>query len=258
MKNNTAKSSQGDNQNTEPKTNGYFDIEICPDTIKRTRKALGLTVDHFAWLFGVSPSSIFRYENTGVPTVHHGTLTRKLHLLNFWLNEPKSAEIMRQLLMIKDGLPTLSGLLEMGGVLIVQDPAEARGPGGNNKGQPGKAASGKGEAPRKDPVPRRRSTDPPAGAPVTKSGVMLPSLADLAKRCLKAFNLAAGVIGESASISPALPADQNGGDGLMESEAKRLEAEAALIEAQARKLEAETRKFEAEARMAKAKKGLEE
>jgi hypothetical protein len=249
MKNNTTKPSQGNNHVVETKTNPVIDLEICPDTIKITRKTLGLTVDHFAWLFGVSPSSIFRYENTGVPTVHHGTLTRKLHLLNFWLSDPESADIMAQLLMVKDGLPSLAGLLEVGGVLIVQDPAEARS-GGNHKNHGGKGGGkggpkGKGEPAEGDPA----EAEPADG---NGNGLMLPGLADLAKRCFKAFNMAVGALGQTENLLAF--ASEGAGSGQFESEAKRLEAEATLIEAQARKLEAETRKFEAEARMAKAKK----
>jgi transcriptional regulator with XRE-family HTH domain len=262
MKNNIPKPSQGNNQTMEPKNNMAFDIEICPDSIKKTRKALGLTVDHFAWLLGVSPSSIFRYENTGVPTVHHGTLTRKLHLLNFWLNQPESADIMTHLLMVKDGLPSLAGLLEVGGVLIVQDPAETRG-GGNHKGQSGKSPPAKAgaKAESKKAEITEAPASPEAEAAPPKNGLRLPSMVDLAKRCFRAFNLAAGVLEANENGFPILNHQAEGGGGgagQIESEAKRLEAEAALIEAQARKLEAETRKFEAEARMAKAKKSLED
>ena len=295
MKNITSKPSQGNNHTIESKPALAVDIEIYPDSIKMTRKALGLTVEHFAWLIGVSPSSIFRYESTGVPTIHHGALTRKLHLLNFWLNHPESAEIMAHLLMVKDGLPAMSGLLEMGGVLMVQEPAETRIPGGNHKGSKtasikagGKAQAAKSEAAKSEAAkseaalaeafkpetaaaqnapPRNISPleTPPAGdltgdlAMTPKNGLALPGLPELAKRGFRAFNLAAGVLDKDGQGLPLLSSNSEppSKPARMEIEAKELEAEAMLIEAQARKLEAEARKYEAEQRMVKAKKGLE-
>ena len=275
MKNNAPKPSQGSNHIQETKTSLAPDIEIGPEFIKTTRKALGLTVEHFAWLLGVSPSSVFRYESTGVPTIHHGSLTRKLHLLGFWLKEPESSEIMAQLLMVKDGLPALSGLLEMGGALIAQESAEIKATGGNNRGAAGKAPQSKNSSGKSDPAkapengrkggleapPAEAAPLLPAGTEASrplKSDLKLPPLINLAKRGFRAFNLAAGVLDQNGQGVPLLNNQEAMAKPMMmESQAKELEAEAMLIEAQARKLEAEARKFEAEQRMAKAKKSLE-
>jgi transcriptional regulator with XRE-family HTH domain len=243
VKNIRVQPSQGNNHANDAKNNNAVDLEICPDSIKKTRKALGLTVDHFAWLFGVSPSSIFRYENSGVPTVHHGTITRKLHLLDVWLKDPDSLAVMTQLLMIKDGLPTLSGLLEMGGVLLVQDPAEAR------------AANAKANQARNHAAD---SPDAAKAAPAetgkAKARLSLPLLTELAKRGFRSFNMAVGVLNADGLGIPQLIQTGAPRPLEMENESRQLEAEAQLIEAQARKLEAEARKAEAEARIAKAKK----
>jgi hypothetical protein len=241
----------------EPKTNGAVDIEINPDSVKWTRKTLGLTVDSFAWLLGVSPSSIFRYESTGVPTVHHGTLTRKINLLNHWLGRADSAETTARLLMVKDGAATLAGLLEMGGALMIQDQAEtriggARGPQSKAakadsarraaKADSAKAGAAKGGSPGGEPSAE--------GAPIT-----LP-LGELAKRGFRAFNLAASVMDPDGEGQPVLSrAESPPGPSRMEVRARELEAEACLIEAEARKLEAEARKLEAERRVARAKEG---
>ncbi|MDR1658395.1 MAG: hypothetical protein LBT47_12765 [Deltaproteobacteria bacterium] len=238
--------SQGNNQGYEPKNHSLIDIEISPNSIKKTRKALGLTVEHFAWLFGVSHSSIFRYENTGVPTLHHGTLTRKLHLLDFWLNESDSKIILSQLLTIRDGLPTLASFLEFGSVLMCQVPVEPRG---TDKPQGGKSG-------QKTENPLKNHRGAPAD-PIGPDGVFKPpTMTELAKRWLRAFGLASESTNTLEMLR--LPAPEQSRSPLPEeTAARKLEAEAQLIEAEARKLEAEARKCEAEARIAKAKKSLD-
>jgi hypothetical protein len=244
MKSITQQPSQGNNHALEPKNNISAEIEILPESIKRIRKTMGLTVENFAWLFGVSPSSIFRYENTGVPTVHHGPLTRKVHLLNFWLGDQEAAAILGELLHIRDGLPTLAAFLEFGSVIMAQSPSESRS---GEKLSPEKSGS-KADSSLKNG--RKAAND---GPKVTYNP---PTISGLASRWNRAFNLAAGVNApfEQPNIKPQEERVKHYAIG--ENEARKLEIEAELMEAEARKLEAFARKCEAEARIAKAKRAF--
>ncbi|MDR2456727.1 MAG: hypothetical protein LBE49_09070, partial [Deltaproteobacteria bacterium] len=267
MKFNIPKPSEGISQTPEAKAPANSDIAISPDSVKATRKALGLTVEQFAWLFGVSPSSIFRYESTGIPAVHYGALTRKIHLLGFWLKDRDSVETMAQLLMVKDGLASLSGLLEMGGALMAQESAEAKAGAPGSRGQGQKAAKkaeaksspAKTEPAKTEPAKTEPAKPEPAATakPEAPNGAeekappnglngfhKLPTLMELAKRGFRAFNLAASVLDQDGEGVPMLSqAEPKAGPRIMETQAKELEAEAALIEAQAKKLEAEARKM---------------
>ncbi|MDR1110306.1 MAG: hypothetical protein LBP92_06355 [Deltaproteobacteria bacterium] len=181
-------------------------ISVTSLEVRRVRKSLSLTVEHFALLIGVSPSSIFRYENVGVNAFHQGPVSRKLCLLSSWIEAEGKVAQLRGLLAGKGGLAILAGLLEAGSVKTCHLPFEAYAAG------------------------------PDAG-----EGSGLPSLESLAEGMARAFGQtvvpaatpAPG--GQGAAMGPEDMAGQ------IEAEARVMEAEARKLEAQARKLEAEAR-----------------
>ncbi|MDR1051941.1 MAG: hypothetical protein LBP95_12920 [Deltaproteobacteria bacterium] len=191
---------------------------VTAEEVKKIRKTLALTVDYFALLLGVSPSSVFRYENVGSHVYHQGPVARKLCLLSFWLRDDKSVAAIKNILAGGGGLAILAGLLETGNVLSHRVLMETR-----------TAGAGAGE-------------DPEAAAEL-----VLPAVDDLAELILKAFYQDEPLI--LSQPAPPAPADQEG-------RAAEVELEARIMEAEARKLEAQVRKLEAQARLNQAQQKL--
>ena len=182
--------------------------------VRRVRKNLGLTVDHFALLVGVSPSSVFRYENIGVSAFHHGPVARKLCLLTGWTKTEGQVTALRTMLTADSGLAILAGLLEAGNVLTIGlsfDDFVALGQMGQ-EGQEGQ---------------------------IDRPAVGLPTVESLADSFLRAFRHPSAPIVEESPEPPIYQEDF----------ADRMEAEARVMEAEARKLEAQARKLEAMARI---------
>ncbi|MDR2366866.1 MAG: hypothetical protein LBF58_01950 [Deltaproteobacteria bacterium] len=100
-------------------------ISIPSLEVRKARKGLALTVEHFGLLLGVSPSSIFRYENIGVSAFHQGPVARKLCLLASWLSGEGNVVALRAILAGQGGLAILAGLLETGSVMTSNLPFEA-------------------------------------------------------------------------------------------------------------------------------------
>jgi transcriptional regulator with XRE-family HTH domain len=189
---------------------GSHTISITSMEVRKVRKGLSLTVEHFALLLGVSPSTIFRYENIGVNAFHQGPVARKLCLLHSWIGEEGRSDKLRTLLAGQGGLAILAGLLETGSVLIGNLPFESYAvtPGG-------------GDA----------------------SGVALPTAESLAESINRAFHQT------DSRMNQAKAAPVEDGDDMasrIETEARIMEAEARKLEAQARKLEAMVRIRQAE------------
>ncbi|MDR3135433.1 MAG: hypothetical protein LBU69_04980 [Deltaproteobacteria bacterium] len=181
---------------------GTQTISVTSLEVRKVRKSLALTVENFGLLLGVSPSSIFRYENIGVNAFHQGPVARKLCLLACWVDGEGKIATLRGLLGAKGGLAILAGLLETGSVLTSNLPFEAYAVGRDGLG-------------------------PDASR--------LPSVDSLAESILKAFHNADSPLTE-AKREPSLNADDMASQ--IEAEARVMEAEARKLEAQARKLEA--------------------
>jgi transcriptional regulator with XRE-family HTH domain len=202
---------------------------VQADEVKRIRKTLALTVDLFAHLLGVSPSSIFRYENVGPHAYHQGPVSKKLCLLSFWLKADESLPAMRSILSGKDGLAILAGLLETASALNLapapdgrallagEEAAQAAG------GLDGGAADGAAE-----PCPN----------------IKLPTLKSVAELILRAFYQDEPLILTQHTAAPVTDI------------AAEIENEARIMEAEARKLEAQARKLEAQARLNSAQQTL--
>jgi transcriptional regulator with XRE-family HTH domain len=194
---------------------GIQTISVTSLEVRKIRKSLGLTVDHFGLLLGVSPSSIFRYENIGVNAFHQGPVARKLALLIRWIDQNGRAQALRSILTGPSGLAVLAGLLETGSVM--------------SGGLPFEAFAGDAKAENR--------------------GQALPSVESLADAIVRALKQTAGLT-EGAAATP-----QGGQDAgraavaaasvVPEDQAGRMEAEARIMEAEARKLEAQARKLEA-------------
>jgi transcriptional regulator with XRE-family HTH domain len=102
------------------KTQEFLFPCVTSAEVRTIRKTLGLTVDNFALLLGVSSSSVFRYESAGLQ--NQGPVARKLSLLSFWLGVNQSLLAIKKILVGDNGLPQnglaiLAGLLETGHVL---------------------------------------------------------------------------------------------------------------------------------------------
>ncbi|MDR0354489.1 MAG: hypothetical protein LBJ64_01955 [Deltaproteobacteria bacterium] len=185
----------------ETKITPNVELTVSAEEVKKIHKTLALTVDSFALLLGVSPSSIFRYENVGSKTYQQGPVARKLCLLSFWLKKDSSLFTMKTILAGEGGLAILAGLLEAGNVLTHNSFGESTGADGQT-------------------VPAAR-----------------PSIESLAERILRAFYQDEPLIltPDQSEVDPNDRATQ------IENEARIMEAEARKLEAQARKLEAQTR-----------------
>ncbi|MDR1296357.1 MAG: hypothetical protein LBO05_03085 [Deltaproteobacteria bacterium] len=195
---------------------------VTAEEVRKIRKTLALTVDYFALLLGVSPSSVFRYENVGSHVYHQGPVARKLCLLSFWLREDGFVAAVKNILAGGGGLAVLAGLLETGNVLSHRVLMETR-----------TAGAGAGE-------------DPEAAAEL-----VLPAVDDLAGLILKAFCQDEPPILSQPAAEPAPPAPAD-----REGRAAEVEFEARIMEAEARKLEAQVRKLEAQARLNQAQQKL--
>jgi transcriptional regulator with XRE-family HTH domain len=188
-------------------------ITITSLEVRKVRKSLALTVDHFALLLGVSPSTIFRYENTGVNAFHQGPVARKLCLLATWIEEEGKVATLKSLLVSPGGLAILAGLLETGSVLTSNFPIENYLIGSKSPDSPNLDSDDK--------------------------NYKLPSVESLAESILRAFHQTDSVMTE-VKKEPDTYSDEL---------ASRFEAEARVMEAEARKLEAQARKLEALARI---------
>ncbi|MDR2301716.1 MAG: hypothetical protein LBF38_06725 [Deltaproteobacteria bacterium] len=180
-------------------------IAITSLEVRKVRKSLALTVDNFSLLLGVSPSSIFRYENIGVNAFHQGPVARKLCLLSLWVAEEGKIAALRNLLRAPRGLAILAGLLETGSVLTSNLPFEAYAGELND-----------------------------SGAKESK----FPSVESLTQSILEAFHHPDTPMAQAQAQRPTNPDDMA---SHIEAEARIMEAEARKLEAQARKLEAMAR-----------------
>jgi hypothetical protein len=174
-------------------------------------------VEQFALLLGVSPSSVFRYENAGPRLSHQGPASGKLALLAAWLGDARSAEALGTLLDDRarpktDGLAVLAGLLEAGNVLRQKSARDGAPPG------------------------------PP------------PEAEELARLALGALGPLGRPAPPAPPGRPG-PADATASDRAPGNPA-RLEFEARIMEAEARMLEARARKLEARARLDSVRESL--
>ncbi|MDR2386849.1 MAG: hypothetical protein LBE80_04590 [Deltaproteobacteria bacterium] len=179
-------------------------IAVTSLEVRKVRKSLALTVENFGLLLGVSPSSIFRYENIGVNAFHQGPVARKLCLLSLWVAAEGKIAALRNLLNAPRGLAILAGLLETGSVLTSNLPFEAYA--GELKNSDNKESK-------------------------------FPSVESLTQSILEAFHHPDTPIAQP-KIDRSSPEEMA---SHIEAEARIMEAEARKLEAQARKLEAMAR-----------------
>jgi transcriptional regulator with XRE-family HTH domain len=188
-------------------------IAVTSLEVRKVRKSLALTVENFGLLLGVSPSSIFRYENIGVNAFHQGPVARKLCLLSLWVGTDGQVAALRRLLVAPRGLAILAGLLEIGNVLTTNLSFDAYAGSLND--------------------PNQKESK-------------FPSVESLTNSILEAFRYPDTPMAQAKLEGPTNP---NETASRVDDLASRVEAEARLMEAEARKLEAQARKLEAMARI---------
>jgi hypothetical protein len=89
-----------------------IEAAIPNEAVRKTRLALGLSLDLMAVLLGVNLAAMIRYENLSLPPYPQGNVSRKLGLLINWMADATSSQEIINLLARKNGLATLSGLLQ--------------------------------------------------------------------------------------------------------------------------------------------------
>jgi DNA-binding transcriptional regulator YiaG len=219
---------------TRPASEAKFalTIKIEPETVKKIKKTLGLTVEQFAELLGVSPSSIFRYESLGSQGLPQGALSKKLFLLNAWLEQSQAHDSIKKLILVKDGLAAMAGLLAAAGVMFSQKNGECANLG-----------------PRDEPEPNAEDKSGSKEEDLTDGygDRACPQLYLLTEKLFQAFDLAQWPMIKTNDREnrpgTALTAKQ------LEEEAQKTEAEARIAEAEARKLEARAKILEAQAKI---------
>jgi transcriptional regulator with XRE-family HTH domain len=112
-----------------------IEATIPNEAVRKTRLALGLSLELMAVLIGVNLAAMIRYENLSLPPYPQGNVSRKLGLLINWMADATSSQEIINLLTKKNGLATLSGLLQTESVVTYMNLAshkEAHQAGQNN------------------------------------------------------------------------------------------------------------------------------
>ncbi|MDR3203948.1 MAG: helix-turn-helix domain-containing protein [Deltaproteobacteria bacterium] len=222
-----AQENKATNFNPVSAPKNWMTAKVEPETVKQIKKALGLTVDQLAELLGVSTSSVFRYESTGSQALPQGALSKKIILLHCWLAQSQAHESIKKLILVKDGLAAMAGLLAAASVIV----SSKNGDGALSL----QSAQGAGEPPN------------------NVNGC--PPLELLVEKLSMAFGQTFWPL-----IKKGQPIEEPGGitaEGL-EEEAKKIDAEAKVCEAEVRKLEAKAKLIEAQAKVKSARLLLNE
>ncbi|MDR3135434.1 MAG: hypothetical protein LBU69_04985 [Deltaproteobacteria bacterium] len=94
-----------------------LEATIPCEAIRKARNSLGLSHELMAILLGINLPAMIRYENLSLPPYPQGAVSRKMAMLINWLADPKSSKDIAALLERRNGLATLSGLLQAESVI---------------------------------------------------------------------------------------------------------------------------------------------